>query len=52
MKNVFDNVGEKIGVEYLYAQTGEILQEIAADTDEDEDRSEEDEDVDDEGFHV
>ncbi|CAB3997296.1 Hypothetical predicted protein [Paramuricea clavata] len=40
--------GEKIGIEYLYSQTGKVLQEV--DLDEEEDK-EEDEDTDDEGFH-
>ena len=41
-------LGEKIGIEYLYSQTGKVLQEV---DEEDEKEEEEDEDTD-EGFHV
>jgi hypothetical protein len=54
LKIFFNHLGEKIGVEYLYSQTGKVLQEVALDDEElnkDEDEDE-DEDTDDEGFHV
>ena len=50
LKIFFNHLGEKIGVEYLYSQTGKVLQEV--DLDDEELNKDEHEDTDDEGFHV
>lgn len=44
--------GEKIGIEYLYCQTGEVLQSALEPDDPEEETTPEDQEVDDEGFHV
>ena len=43
--------GEKIGIEYLYSQTGEVLQS-PLEPEDTEGMNEDVEDLDDEGFHV
>jgi hypothetical protein len=51
LKIFFNHLGEKIWIEYLYSQTGKVLQEVDLDDDEEQNKDE-DEDTDDEGFHV
>jgi hypothetical protein len=44
--------GEKIGIEYIYCQTGEVLQSALEPDDPEEETTLEEQEVDDEGFHV